>query len=65
MASGAKYRATLDDRGTGGAYALLGTTRPRAAGVRLTSTAFCDLEVVETYTVDTRVVVRTSAVRNR
>ena len=53
MASGAKYRATLDNRGTDGAYTLPGTTRPRAAGVRLTCAASYDPEVAETRTVDT------------
>ena len=47
MASGAEYHTTLNDRGTGGAYALPCTTRPRAAGVRLMSAASCDSEVVK------------------
>ena len=47
------YHATLDDRSTGGVYALPGTTRPRAAGIRLTRAATCDPDVVETRTVDT------------
>ena len=65
VASGDGYRATLDDRSTGGVYALLGTTRPRAAGVRLTRAASCDPDVVETRTVDTRLFVCPSAVRDR
>ena len=65
VASGAEYHATLDDSGTDGAYALLGTTRPRAAGVRLTSAATCDTQVVATRTLDTQVFVRTCAVRDR
>ena len=63
MASGAEYRATLDDRGTGGAYALPGTTSPRAAGLHLTSATTCDPEMVETRTVDTGVFVWMSPVR--
>ena len=65
VASGAEYHATLDDSGTGGAYALACTTRPLAAGVCLTSADSCDPEVVETNIVDTGVFLRTSAVHDR
>jgi len=65
VASGDEYRATLDDGSTGGVYALPGVIRPRAAGVRLTSAASCEPEVVETRTVDTRLFVCLSAVRDQ
>ena len=65
MASGDEYQATLDDGRTGGVYALPGVIRPRAAGVRLASAASCDTELVETGTVDTRLFVCSSAVRDR
>jgi len=65
VASGDQYRATLDDGSTSGVYPLSGVIRPRAAGVRLMSAASCDLEVVETRTVDTRLFVCSSAVRDR
>ena len=61
VASGDGYHTTLDDRSTGGVYALPGTTRPRAAGVRLTCGTSCDPEVVETCTVDARLFVCPSA----
>jgi len=64
VASGDKYRATLNEESTGGVYALPGVIHPQAAGVGITSAASCDPEVVETRTVDTRLFVRSSAVRD-
>jgi len=55
----------VDDVSTGGVHALQGVIHPRAVGFRLTSAAFCDPEVVETRTVDTRLFVSLSAVRDR
>jgi len=65
LASGDDYRATLDDGSTGGVYPLPGVIRPRAAGVCLTSAASREREVVETGTVDTPLVVCSSAFRDR
>jgi len=53
VASGDEYLARLDDGSTGAVYALPAVIRPGAAGVRLTSAASCDPEVVDTRTVDT------------
>jgi len=65
LASGDEYRATLNDRSTGGVYALPGIIYPRAAGVPLTRAASCQPQVLETRTLDTRLFVSLSAVRDR
>ena len=53
VASGDEYGGTLEDVNVGGVYALPWIIRRRAAGVPLTGAALCDLEVVETRTVET------------
>jgi len=55
VASGDKYGGKLEDVNVGGVYALPWIIRRGAAGVRLTSAAPCNPEVVETRTVETRV----------
>ena len=66
VASGDEYGGTLDDVNVGGVYALAWIIRCGAAGVRLTGAALCDLEVVETRTVETWLFVcHLSAVRER
>jgi len=66
VASGDEYGGTLEDVNVGGVYALPWIIRRGAAGVRLTGAAPCDPEVVETRTVETRVVAcHLSAVRER
>ena len=65
VASGDEYQATLEYGSTSGVYARLGLLRFRASGVRLTSAASCDPEVVETHPVDTQLFVCLSAVRVR
>jgi len=66
VASGDEYGGTLEDVNVGGVYALHWIIRRGAAGVRLTCAAPCDLEVVETLTVETRrFACRLSAVRER
>jgi len=64
VASGDEYRGTLEDVNVGGVYALPWIIRRGAAGVRLTGAPPCDPEMVETRTVETRVLAcRLSAVR--
>jgi len=53
VASGDEYGGILEDVNVGGVYALPWIIRRGAAGVRLTGAAPCDLEVVETRTVET------------
>jgi len=66
VASGDEYGGTLEDVNVGGVYALPWIIRRGAAGVRLTGSAPCDSEVVETRTVETRLFAcRLSAVRER
>jgi len=66
VASGDEYGGTLEDVNVGGVYALPWIIRRGAARVRLTGAASCDLEVVETRTVETRLVgCRVSAVHQR
>ena len=66
VASGDEYGGTLEEVNFGGVYALPWIIRRGGAGVRLTGTAPCDPEVVETRTVETRVFAcRLSAVRER
>jgi len=66
VASGDEYGCTLEDVKVGGVYALPWIIRRGAAGVRLTGAAPCDPEVVETRTVETRLLAcRLSAVRER
>jgi len=54
VASGDEYGGTLEDVNVGGVYALPWIIHHRAAGVRLTGAVPCDLEVVETRTVETQ-----------
>ena len=66
VASGDEYGGTLEDVNVGGVYALPWIIRRGAVGVRLTGAASCDLEVVETHTVETRLFAcRLSTVRER
>ena len=65
MASGDEYWATLNDGITGGVYALPGVIPSRAPGVPSTIAAPCNPELVETRTVDTRLFVCLSAVREQ
>jgi len=66
VASGDEYSGILEDVNVGGVYALPWIIRRRAARVPLTGTAPCDPEVVETRTVETRLLAcRLSAVCER
>jgi len=66
VASGDEYGGTLEDVNVGGVYALPWIIRRGAAEVRLTGAAPCDLEVVETRIVETRLFAcRLSEVRGR
>jgi len=56
VASGNKYGDTLEDVNVGEVYAIPWIIRREAARVCLTSAARCDLEVVETRTVENPVV---------
>jgi len=66
VACGDEYGGTLEDLNVGGVYALPWIIRRGAARVRLTGAAPYDPEVVETRTVETRLLAcRLSAVRER
>ena len=54
VATGNEYGGTLEDVNVGGVYAIPWIIRRGAAGVRLTGAAPCDLEVLETGTVETQ-----------
>jgi len=64
VARGDNYAGTLEDLNVSGVYAQTGIIRPRAARVHLIGAATCDPEVVETRTVENRVVCSVSFQRS-